>query len=158
MAVLVTDRCWQVQNVLIFSETAVTNAKEESLNGNNTYHHICTQKTSLGKIQNSHESHKVPAGFSWHTAPARDQYCTPRQTHLQNWIQENMFPSSSLSLGRADHASHPSVDGSAAEAPLAHSSPKSLASWSSTPVNSAPWKTARYWVFLGSETIYLGIA
>lgn len=27
---------------------------------------------------------KEPAGFSWHTAPARDQYCTPQQTHLQN--------------------------------------------------------------------------
>lgn len=62
MAVLVTDKRWQVQNVLIFSEMPVTNAKVESLNGDiatidaniatNICHHRQIQKISWGKIQN----------------------------------------------------------------------------------------------------------
>lgn len=90
----------------------------------------------------SHKSHKVPAGFSWPHSSCWGSVFYPKTNTFAKLNPRKMLPSSSLSLGRADYVSHPSVDGSAAEAALAHSSPMSLASWSPTPVNSAPWRTA----------------
>lgn len=146
---------WQVQNVLVFLRFQ-SQMQKRSHSMETTLPTTDGSKRHLGgrfKTENQRASwFQLPHSSCWGSV------FYPKTNTFAKLNPRKMFLSSSLALGRADCVSHPSVDGSAAEAPLAHSSSMSLASWSPTPVNFALWKTARHWFYLGSETLFLGIA